>query len=968
MVRIAFGAYLSMNTKLIVALYYCSIFLAGCGSDDIPSDASSSNTSSSSSSSSSTSGSHVTSQTLASEPTFFSNPLFSNGADPWMQWFEGNYYLVTTTWASQIVMRKSPTVEGLKTAPPIYVWSDTTPDRCCNFWAFEFHRLNGPNGNRWYLMFTAGQEANLDRQHLAVLESEGDDPMGPYRLAGEPMVNSWNIDGTYLEVNTNLYLLWSEWEGELQKNWIQQMSNPWTVTGQRAELSAPEYNWERQPGIDNPGLVTEAPEVLQHNGRTFVTYSASSCNGPEYKLGLLELVGDNPLSPSSWHKSPTPVFQQGNGAYGTGHNGFFKSPDGTQDWLVYHANPNSNQGCGDTRSVRTQEVKWNSDGTPDFGEPATAGNILAAPSGEAGPLLAKVQGAAMHLVNEQSEYCLSGVENANNVNQTACTEKQAQWVLDSTNDGNYRLGNKETGQFLQVSGCDLDDGANVSQGEWSNRDCQKWRITESESGWLSIQNAESGKYLEATGCRSDASDNIVQWASQQGKCQHWSILPARQVAVVSAESGKVLDVPDCSTALGSNIQQYEWLGSPCQKWLFEQSSTPYIKLKPASNVNACMEAEGSNNLIQSSCSTIASDFYLVPLSDGAISVRSRGNGQALDVDSCSISNSANIQLYDWLDNNCQRFYLRDVNQVETSQDSNGSPDTNETVQAQTWVLDGNLGSHDPTIIEENGVWWQFQTGVGIYGKRSNDGLSWDPLPSVLPQALSWWNNYVPDHANNDVWAPDIHVFNDRVWMYYSVSTFGSKVSAIGLISASSISDGNWRDDGLVIATNNTNNYNAIDPNLIITPEGEPWMVFGSWNSGIMLTKIDPSTMKLDGQLYNLASRGGGIEGPTLMHRNGYYYLFVSVGRCCAGVDSTYQILVGRSVNITGPYLDKAGNNMSDGAGFVVKQTSGNWIGPGGQDIHDGVIAYHAYDANQDGNAFLRLETLGWDSSGWPYLN
>lgn len=901
---------------------------------------------------------------ISAQPTFFSNPFFGNGADPWMQWYEGNYYLVTTTWTSQLVMRKSPTLEGLKTAAPVYIWSDTNADRCCNFWAFEFHRLNGPNGYRWYLMFTAGHDANLDRQHLVVLESERDDPMGPYRLAGEPMQKRWNIDGSYLQHNGRLYLLWSEWDGPLQKNWIQRLSNPWTVTGSRVELTAPQYDWERQPGLDNAGLVTEAPEILQHNGRTFLTYSASSCNGPDYKLGMLELVGSDPLNPRSWYKFPQPVFQRANGAYGTGHNGFFKSPDGSEDWLVYHANSRADQGCGSSRSTRAQVIRWNSDGTPNFGMPVREGQVLAAPSGESGPLKAKVQGAPMHLVNENSEYCLT--TSGSNVVQSSCSGKRAEWVLDATNDGYYRLANADSGQFLQLAGCGGANGVNAEQGDWVNAQCQKWKLESVDGGWLQLANAQSGRYLDVANCTASDGGNVQQWAGLDNACQHWQLKPARQAAIVSAQSGKALDVPYCNTDLGINIQQYEWLSSACQKWIFEDAGQGYVKIKPTTNTSACLAYESGNNLIQGSCSNTASDFYLVPLDDGAVSLRARDNGEAMDVDSCKIDNAANIQLYRWLDNTCQRFYLRDVNQEQVSVVT-PTPPINDTVTPSTWNLSGNLGTHDPSIIEENGVWWQFQTGKGIYGKRSNDGRNWDPLPSIFSNDLSWWKNYVPDHANNDVWAPDVHRFNGRTWIYYSISTFGSRVSAIGLTSATSIAAGDWRDDGLVISSNNSNSYNAIDANLVITPAGDPWMVFGSWNDGIMLTEINPSTMKPTGRLYNIARKGGGIEGPTLIHRNGYYYLFVSVGRCCAGVDSTYRILVGRSSSITGPYLDRSGNNMLSGAGTVVKESAGNWIGPGGQDIHDGVIAYHAYDANRNGSPFLRIETLGWGSDGWPYL-
>jgi arabinan endo-1,5-alpha-L-arabinosidase len=84
-------------------------------------------------------------------------------------------------------------------------------------------------------------------------------------------------------------------------------------------------------------------------------------------------------------------------------------------------------------------------------------------------------------------------------------------------------------------------------------------------------------------------------------------------------------------------------------------------------------------------------------------------------------------------------------------------------------------THDPTIIYKNGTWFLMQTGPGIYGKYSNDGLYWNPLPAVFPNGLSWWKNYVLNQAGIDVWAPDLKYFNGRVWLYYSVSTFGSKL-------------------------------------------------------------------------------------------------------------------------------------------------------------------------------------------------
>jgi arabinan endo-1,5-alpha-L-arabinosidase len=283
-----------------------------------------------------------------------------------------------------------------------------------------------------------------------------------------------------------------------------------------------------------------------------------------------------------------------------------------------------------------------------------------------------------------------------------------------------------------------------------------------------------------------------------------------------------------------------------------------------------------------------------------------------------------------------------------------------------WPLTGNLGTHDPTLINENGTWWEFQTGTGIFGKVSrNGGLQWDPLPSVLPNGLSWWRTYVPNQSGNDVWAPDVKVYNGRTYMYYSVSTFGSKVSLIGLISASSIATGDWRDDGLVIRTTNSNDYNAIDPDLVIDASGAPWLSFGSWNSGIKLTRLG-GNMKPTGSLFSIASRGGGIEAPNIVLRNGYYYLFVSTGTCCQGVNSTYQIRYGRSTSITGPYVDRGGVNMMNGGGTLFDGGNDRWRGPGGQDVAGtSVIVRHAYDAQDNGNAKLLISNLNWDADGWP---
>lgn len=314
----------------------------------------------------------------------FTNPLSLHGPDPWLQYYNGFYYMVTTTWNSTITMRRATTLRALSTAPDQVIYNlSQHPNACCNMWAPEFHLLNGPNGTRWYLYFTAGQNiANyLGTQRIHVLESAGLDPMGPYTFRGSMLDpqqnNTWELDGSILQLNGQLYLLGTFYNGS-QPAFIRPLSNPWTASGTRRILSNPTNGWETVGGAVNEGT-----EVIQRNGQTFIVFSASHCSTPDYKLGLLRYNGGDPLNSSSWIKTG-PIFQRNNAAnvYGPGHNGFFKSPDGTEDWIVYHANNSTGGGCDMNRTTRAQKFTWNADGTPNLGVPVGLGVTLQAPSGE----------------------------------------------------------------------------------------------------------------------------------------------------------------------------------------------------------------------------------------------------------------------------------------------------------------------------------------------------------------------------------------------------------------------------------------------------------------------------------------------------------------------------------------------------------------------------------------------------------
>ncbi len=322
----------------------------------------------------------------------FRNPLNpSRGADPWMLYYNGQYYLTATTWSSDpnfgITMKRGATINELKNATPQRIFFDTTPSRCCNIWAPEFHLLNGPNGQRWYLYYVAGVSANVESQRMHVLESAGLDPMGPYTYRGQLTAGGptdpWVTDPTIMTINGQIYLFYTAYEGahfsSVQNIYGVALSNPWTVSGSPALISRPQFSWETQTAA-----VNEAPvQLTAPNGTIYLVFSASWCGNPNYQLGRSTYNGGPVLSQSSWVKHSSPIFSQANGQSSTAHNGFFKSPDGTEDWIVYHGVNNTTGDCGPTlRTTRIQRFTWNADNTPNFGQPLALTTDIPVPSGE----------------------------------------------------------------------------------------------------------------------------------------------------------------------------------------------------------------------------------------------------------------------------------------------------------------------------------------------------------------------------------------------------------------------------------------------------------------------------------------------------------------------------------------------------------------------------------------------------------
>lgn len=458
----------------------------------------------------------------------FSNPI-SDLADPHIT-FYNNYYYLTGTTGSNITIKKATTLNALKFAAGVVVFTPPSGGPCCNFWAPELHRIN----NTWYVYYTAGTGMDLSSQRTWVIENASDDPVaGTWTDKGQifhPSENFWAIDGSVFQLQQKSYFLWSghsDASNTVQHIYISEMSNPWTLTGPRVALSSPEYLWERN------GEINEGPVVVQKNGKVFLIYSASGCWTDDYALGMLSMnESGDPLNKSSWTKSDQPVFVTNASAfaYGPGHNGFFLSPDGTEVWNTYHATTIEAGACDFTRTTRAQKVLWNGDGTPDFGSPMKTGETFVAPSGE--------------------------IE---------------QPVSSTLNSGVYKFVSKANNKALDLTECSLHLGADVVQGTWTGKDCQRWNVQATDDGYFVITAVRGGLALDVAGCSNDNYANVQTWAPNGAYCQQWKIEDTGNgyYRLLARHSNKVLAVAIDSEDEGANVLQQEWSGADGQQWRIE---------------------------------------------------------------------------------------------------------------------------------------------------------------------------------------------------------------------------------------------------------------------------------------------------------------------------------------------------------------------------------------------------------------
>jgi arabinan endo-1,5-alpha-L-arabinosidase len=297
----------------------------------------------------------------------------------------------------------------------------------------------------------------------------------------------------------------------------------------------------------------------------------------------------------------------------------------------------------------------------------------------------------------------------------------------------------------------------------------------------------------------------------------------------------------------------------------------------------------------------------------------------------------------------------------------GAPDI---VAAEPGVLElsGDLEAHDPSVIESSGAFYLFSTGTGIATKTSPDLKSWRDGPSVFEANPSWIAGMIP--GVGELWSPTVRFFGGVYHLYYAASVFASERSCIGHATRAALGGSEaWSDQGPVVCSDTTtdDNFNAIDPELLVTPGQPTWLVFGSFDTGIKLAQLTDAGTLATGELIDLAARpsdGGALQASALIQHGSYNYLFTSFD-----LDSSHRTMVGRAAAVQGPYLDRAGTPLLDGGGSLVLAGDARFRGPGSNAILSlgdrDFNVYHAYDAQNADLATLRIAELVWDDQGWP---
>jgi GH43 family beta-xylosidase len=451
---------------------------------------------------------------LAASPIFTNAlPSIDNGSyyDPWVIRVNGYYYYCGSD-GGRLWITKSATLQNLLQQTKSYIF--TPPGGTLyssNLWAPELHYRSG----RWYVYFAADNGDNANhRMHVLEGGTDANDPLNgsySYKAKLTATTDRWAIDGSPFDFNGQQYFVWSGWEGTTnvsQYIYIARMSNPYTISGERVEISRPDYGWEQ---VGSP-TVNEGPTPLISGSTVNIIYSASGSWTNDYCLGRLTCTNGNLMSKSSWTKPSSAAFSRFGNVFGPGHASFVKSPDGIQSWIVYHAA--NYDGAGWDRRVMAQQFAWDGD-IPFFGYPIEKGIPIPSPS--IGP-----------------EYAMPVA------------------------NGTYRIKSKVTSQCIDVPNASNTAGLQIQQWTDNNTNAQKWTFTSLGNGYYKITNVASGLNLDNAGGSTSAGNILIQWTDNGNIAQHWRVqdMGNGYFKLINRRSLLAIDVPNSNQTPGTKLQQW----------------------------------------------------------------------------------------------------------------------------------------------------------------------------------------------------------------------------------------------------------------------------------------------------------------------------------------------------------------------------------------------------------------------------
>jgi GH43 family beta-xylosidase len=466
----------------------------------------------------------LTTVTTESFSGLFTNEIAGgSAADPWV-FKAGGLYWYCGADGTGIWVSKAAALHQVLTTPRAYIYIPPAGTMySSNIWAPELHYRSG----RWYVYFAADNGNNANhRMYAAEGGTDATDPLNvvPYVFKGKvaAATDRWAIDGHPFDFLGQSYFVWSGWEGTAnvsQYIYIAKMSNPYTISGDRVEISRPDYAWEK---VGTP-TVNEGPTAMWNSGNTLnIVYSASGSWTNDYCLGRITSTGTNLMVKSNWLKHPNPVFSKFGNIFGPGHASFTSSPDGIQPWMVYHSA--AYNGAGWDRRINIQQFSWEN-GVPYFGVPVEKGVPQPIPS--------------------------IGTTYAHPVT-----------------DGTYKIRNRSSGQAIDAPNTSL--AVQLIQWYDNGGDNQKWVLSSLNNGYYKIKSVQTGMVWDSP--NRDAGTVPIMWWDNGGFNQQWRIQDMGNGSYQITNRGSLmnLDNPNSSTTPGTKIQQWFVNQYDAEQWYIDQ--------------------------------------------------------------------------------------------------------------------------------------------------------------------------------------------------------------------------------------------------------------------------------------------------------------------------------------------------------------------------------------------------------------